>query len=284
VSFLDHIRACNRWDPAGFVPFRVDGSQVGLVRWAFAGHLRQWPNVFRVEAGGVEWVHPAAGFEERSAVMQDVAEALLQQGLISRLHGEKYPVTRGTRRDALFLIDRACAPCFGVRAFGQHLNGFVRTADALQLWVARRAADRHIYPNHLDNLVAGGLPWGLSLEDNLRKECREEADIPASLAAQAVAVGAVTYCRDAQPGLKPDVMYCYDLELPPHFRPRCNDGEVQAFYLWPVERVLETVRDTDAFKLNCNLVIIDFLIRHGYLSQDAPDYLDIIQGLRSPLP
>jgi hypothetical protein len=79
-------------------------------------------------------------------------------------------------------------------------------------------------------------------------------------------------------------MYCYDLDLPPGFEPRCQDGEVQAFYLWPVRRVLETVRDGSEFKLNCNLVIIDFLVRHGYIDQDAPDYLDIIQGLRSALP
>lgn len=284
MSFLDHIRACNRWDPADFLPFHLDGVQVGLLRHGFAEHLRRWSAVFRVDVGAVTWVHPATGFQERSAVIAEVAEALAEQGLVSHLHGELYPVTPGARSEARFVIDRACAPCFGVRAFGQHLNGYVRAADGLKLWVARRSADRHIYPNHLDNLVAGGLPWGLSLADNLLKECREEADLSPSLAAGAVAVGAVTYCRDAQTGLKPDVMYCYDLELPPDFEPRCTDGEVQAFYLWPVERVLETVRDTGEFKLNCNLVITDFLVRHGYISQDAPDYLDIIQGLRSPLP
>ena len=49
-------------------------------------------------------------------------------------------------------------------------------------------------------------------------------------------------------------LYCYDLEVPVDFEPRCVDGETQEFYLWPVERVLETVRDTSDFKLNCNLV------------------------------
>jgi hypothetical protein len=31
-------------------------------------------------------------------------------------------------------------------------------------------------------------------------------------------------------------------------------------------------------------VITDFLIRHGYLGPDTPDYLDLVQGLRHPLP
>jgi hypothetical protein len=137
---------------------------------------------------------------------------------------------------------------------------------------------------HLDNLVAGGLPFGIPLKENLVKECREEADIPPDLAAQALPVSAVTYCRDSEHGLKPDVMYCYDLELPQDFVPRCTDGEVESFRRLSAAEVASLVRDSDAFKLNCNLVVIDFLIRHGLLPQEDPDYLAILQGLRSPLP
>jgi isopentenyldiphosphate isomerase len=284
LSFLHHVHACNRWDPADFVPFRVDGRRVGLTHRPFAEVLRRRPEVFHVSDDGVDWAHPAASFAERSAVMQETLEGLVAEGLVGHLHGEKYPVTAASRQEAMMLVDRACAPGFGVRAFGQHLNGYVRDDDGLKLWVARRAADRRIYPNHLDNLVAGGLPWGTSLVENMEKECREEAGMSPDLARRAVPVGAVTYCRASDRGLKPDVMYCYDLELPPDFEPRCTDGEVQAFYLWPVEQVLETVRDTDEFKLNCNLVIIDFLIRHGRISQDDPDYLELIRGLRGALP
>jgi isopentenyldiphosphate isomerase len=284
MSFLDHIRACNRWEPAGFIPFLLGGERVGLVRRAFAEHLRPWPGTFRLGTDTLEWIHPGTGFAERTDAMRSVLEGLVEAGVVSHLHGEQYPVTTGNRLQARFLIDRACAPHFGIRAFGQHLNGYVRGDQGLQLWVGRRAADRRVYPNRLDNLVAGGLPWGVTLAENLRKECREEADIPAGLADRAVPVGAVTYCQESERGLKPDVMYCYDLEVPADFEPRCNDGEVSEFHLWPVERVMEVVRESEAFKLNCNLVIIDFLVRHGYIAHEDPDYLRIIQGLRSPLP
>lgn len=41
------------------------------------------------------------------------------------------------------------------------------------------------------------------------------------------------------------------------------------------------MRDTDDFKFNVNLVIIDFLIRHGLLRpDDEPDYVAIVHGLR----
>lgn len=284
MSFLDHVRTCNRWEPTDFIPFFMSGERVGFMRPSFAQQLKQWPEVFSVAAGGITWVYLAQDFEARNQVMQEILIELADRGAVSHLHGEKYPVTSGDRNQARLLIDRACAPYFGLRAFGQHMNGFVREGGMLKMWIGKRSADRRVFPLHLDNLVAGGLPWGVTLADNLRKECREEANISRELAAQAQAVSAVTYCRDSDRGLKPDVMYCYDLELPPEFEPKCTDGEVDAFYLWPVDQVMETVRETDEFKLNCNLVIIDFLIRHGYISQDAPDYLQIVQGLRSPLP
>ena len=284
MSYLDKIRACNAWDPHQFLPFLALGQRVGSLRPAFAAELRRWPDRFRVAQDRVEWINPPGSFLERSALIAEILGTLVDAGVIAYLHGEPYPLTAGRRDQALCLIDRAAAPYFGARAFGQHLNGFVRGPQGMELWVGRRSADRRIYPLHLDNLVAGGLPFGIPLRENLIKECREEADMPLELAEQAIAVGAVTYCRDSEHGLKPDVMYCYDLELPEAFVPRCTDGEVESFHRLPVAEVARLVRDTDAFKLNCNLVIIDFLIRHGLLPQEDPDYLPILQGLRSPLP
>ena len=50
--------------------------------------------------------------------------------------------------------------------------------------------------------------------------------------------------------------------------------------LWPMTKVAEIVSETREFKFNCNLVIIDFLVRHGLIAPDHPDYLDIVAGLR----
>ena len=76
-------------------------------------------------------------------------------------------------------------------------------------------------------------------------------------------------------------MFLYDLELPEDFIPRNTDGEISSFALIPVEEVAARVRSGSDFKFNVNLVIIDFLIRHGYLSPDLePEYLDLVTGLR----
>ena len=151
------------------------------------------------------------------------------------------------------------------------------------MWLGRRARDRLIYPGCLDNMVAGGLPWQISLEENLLKECQEEAGLPVELVRQAVPTGMVSYNRVAERGYRPDVLYCYDLELSPGFVPQNTDGEVESFILLPVQEVARLVRETDEFKLNCNLVVIDFLLRHGYVDPEDDEYLELAIGLRSAL-
>ncbi|MCW8906829.1 MAG: DUF4743 domain-containing protein [Sedimenticola sp.] len=284
MGFLDHVVACNTHDADAFLPFRVDQRLVGRVRPAFARYLEDWPELFRVGEHQVELVCREPGMEARSRRLARVLDEMVLQGLLSHLHGEQYAAVTGRELQPLLLVDRAAAPRFGIRAFGQHLNGYVRTGSGLSMWVGRRAEDRLHYPGCLDNLAAGGLPYGISLAENLAKECWEEAGIPAELSRRAVPVGAIGYQRDTEAGFKPDTLYCYDLELPQSFRPACMDGEVQAFYLMPVEEVMERVRDTQEFKLNCNLVIIDFLIRHGYIGPENEEYLSLVAGLHPGMP
>jgi isopentenyldiphosphate isomerase len=284
MSFLDRVAACNLADLRQYVPFRTDERCVGWLRPGFAQRLASWPEFFELNHDQVRLHDGLRGFEQRSQAMAEVIHALIEEGAIGHDLDELYPVTPGERSEVLFLMDRGSVAHFGIRAFGQHLNGYVRRRDGLYMWIARRAQDRRHAPGKLDNLVAGGLPWKISLQENLLKECREEAGMSADLAQQAVAVGSVSYLAESPHGLKPDVMYCYDLELPDGFEPVCTDGEVESFELMPIEQVAEIVRETEDFKANCNLVIIDFLIRHGLLDPEADDYTRLVNGLHRPLP
>ena len=63
-------------------------------------------------------------------------------------------------------------------------------------------------------------PHGLSPQENVVKECEEEASIPQELAQRAQPVGAVSYSSEQAEGLKRDVLFCYDLELPNSFEPK----------------------------------------------------------------
>ena len=159
----------------------VDDLLTGRVRPAFAAHLLSYPDVFQGDASRGVFLNSAiTGFDERSAAVAEVVKGLASKGIMQAPLGEAYPVTRGKREEAIFLVDRVAASWFGFRAFGQHLNGYVRRGEELLIWVGKRAGDRRIFPGRLDQLVAGGLPHGISLADNLAKECYEEAGIGVS--------------------------------------------------------------------------------------------------------
>ena len=281
MSFLGHIRACNTHDPANFRSFKVGGVEVGWVKHGLAERLASFPRVFAVAEAEVRVVDGLDDFASRSDAVEGVLRQLAEHGPLTGWREEKYPVATHFSAAPLMQMERAAVPLFGVRAYGVHLNGFVRGARGIEMWVARRARGKHTYPGMLDNMVAGGQPIGLGIKENLVKECGEEAAIPPELAARAVPVGAISYRQETPEGLKPDVQFVYDLELPPDFVPRNTDGEIEEFHLWPIERVAEVVHDTAAFKFNCNLVVIDFLVRHGLLGPEHPDYLEIVRGLHA---
>ena len=279
MSYLRHIHKCNHYQADNFLPFFVAGLQLGEVKHGFAEQLLKISDSFHRDAEALHWSPPANDFESRNRAMTELTERLLAAGLLPGCRDELFPVTAGQREQAIFLMDRALVPYFGVRAYGQHMNGYIRRNGEIHMWIGRRSLQKPHEPGKLDNMVAGGLPWGLSLPENLAKECWEEAGIPAELAAQAEATGYIAYLYETELGLKPDTMYCYDLELPEDFTPRCTDGEVDEFHLWPLERVAQQVHDTNNVKANCNLVIIDFLIRHGYITGEHPEYADLMKGL-----
>jgi 8-oxo-dGTP pyrophosphatase MutT (NUDIX family) len=280
AGYLRHVAALNPVMTDPIYPWLIDDQVVGWLSADHAERLAAAGGLFEKYADGLRLSSGLAGFAARSAALAELVAALAEEGRIHPPMGEHYPVTAGERHQALCKLDRTAASFFGVRAFGQHLNGFVRDGDQLLMWLGRRARDRLIYPGRLDNLVAGGLPHGVGLASNLVKECYEEAGMPEALARQARPVSVVNYNGISGRGLKPDVLYCYDLELPADFEPVNTDGEVEDFQLLPLAEVARLVRDTDEFKLNCNLVIADFLVRHGHIAPEQPGYVDLVTGLR----
>lgn len=60
-----------------------------------------------------------------------------------------------------------------------------------------------------------------------------------------------------------------------------QDGEVDSFQCLPMDEVARLIAQTDEIKDNCNLVILDFLMRHGYVTPDQPGYLRLLTGLRA---
>ncbi|MGI4976350.1 MAG: NUDIX hydrolase [Janthinobacterium lividum] len=252
-TLLRHVRACNNAVlPGRRAPLRLGDAQIGWVLPETVALLEDLGAAR--EADGLR-LPDAAGLPALSVAL------LGRLGFAPR--GELFDVRATPDGPALAQADRGALPALGIAATGVHLNGLVRRADGLHLWVARRAADKRLDPGKLDHLAAGGVPAGLSPRETLAKEAAEECGLPAALAAQAREVAVISYTMERPEGLRRDRLHCYDIDLPEDFTPRPVDGEVAGFELWPVARAIEAARHTDDFKFNVPLVLIDLALRLG---------------------
>ena len=80
--------------------------------------------------------------------------------------------------------------------------------------------------------------------------------------------------------MKRDVLFVYDLELPADFVPVPVDGEVESFALMDLQSVVDTIANTDDFKPNVALVIVDLLVRRGVITPEQPGFLKLVRSLR----
>ena len=228
MSLLQRIAACHAWTPEAYRPFVVGGEAVGRIAEGFARRLADYP-IFAVDERAVVLDERLGDFDSRSAAVAEALLALREAGALGGWRDEPYPVVRRWGEAPRLQIERAAVPRFGVRGFGVHMNGFRRDADGLRMWVGRRSRNKPTGPGKLDQLVAGGQPHGIGILENMIKECGEEAGIAPELAGRVVPVGIVSYRCERPEGLRDDVLYCYDLEVPADFEPRNEDGEVEEF-------------------------------------------------------
>ena len=274
---LNHVARCHKAVlPGPRRPFRIGAAVVGWVLPEFAAALLRFPAIRR-DGDGLRLE------ADRAPDLWAIGRALAEQGVLG-WRDEAFDVRAEPGGPVLAQLDRGALPAFGVWAEGVHVNGLVRAADGLRVWVGRRAADKAIDPGKLDHIVAGGIPAGLSAARALVKEAAEEAGIPAALAAAAKPVGRIGYAMERPEGLRRDLLYCYDLTLPPEFVPRPADGEVAGFELWPLRRVYATVAGGDDFKFNVNLVLIDLFLRTRLIDPDGAEGRALRQALDGPAP
>ncbi|KAK7734678.1 hypothetical protein SLS53_007781 [Cytospora paraplurivora] len=190
-------------------------------------------------------------------------------------------------------VERFAAPLFGICSRGAHLTAYVRDtkrpsgADGLRIWVARRGADLHTYPGMLDTTVAGGVKAEDTPLSCILAESDEEASIPYEYVQRhVVPTGVVTYVtRSRRTGqVLPTILYVYDLELEEGMQPLPKDGEVEGFYLMTVEEITKAMLGGE-FKPNCCLVMLDFFVRQGVITEEnESDYVEIVTRLRRRLP
>lgn len=235
--------------------------------------------------------------EERSCVVAALTTYWHKKDTFKLLRGwrdELWPVY-GRNGELLFSVERAAMGLFGTMRYGVHLTAYVVDRAAphgLKMWVPKRSATKSTFPGMLDNTVAGGLMTGEDPLECVIREADEEASLPNEIVRhKAQCVGTITYIyitdeRQVGEGgfVHPECQWVYDLELPAEVTPQPRDDEVEEFFLCDVNKVKSDLAH-GKYKNNCALVVLDFFIRHGILTQsDEGDLATIERRMHRDLP
>jgi len=272
--------------------FVVDGSAVGRVLPKSAAVLSRYPDVFEVSDLAVT-LRPETGatVEARSQAVATVLDDLRAAGSVPMLAGwrdEAFAVRSSFFAPPSLVVERAAAGLFGTPAYGVFVTGYTEDAagEPAAMWLGRRSATKPTWPGLLDCLAAGGMAAGEMPMEAIRKEAFEEAGVPEDLLAAIQPSGGVCYTGFDETGwaLKRDVLHTFDLRCPEGWTPTPVDGEVESFTrvsMGELGRMLLRHADEALFKPNVAVVIIDFLLRRGFVSPDDNGYLELLAELRN---
>ncbi|QNM95859.1 NUDIX hydrolase [Chitinimonas koreensis] len=213
-----------RFTSQGLVPWTVDALPAGWVRPDLAARMLD-SALFEQTSGGLALADHLGGPLGRSRALQAFAETLRADGWIDGWRDEAYDWLDDWGR-VRFSLERAAFRTLGLCSRAVHVNGY---RDDDTLWIGRRAAHKAVDPGRLDNLAAGGIASGETPEDTLVRELAEEAGVPGWLAALARPAQIVRTTRLEPEGVHDELLYCFDLPLPPDFVPANIDGEVAGF-------------------------------------------------------
>jgi len=257
MSFLQRLKDCNKHKESNFFKFFIDNYHVGYIKKKKINIIKKFPNFFLFNEKKIFLRKEINNFKKRTYVINQVFNYLLKEKLILSKHREYFPVFRSFQEKPLLKVQRLMGPFFGFQFFGVHLNGFLRKNNKYFMWVGRRTKKGN-FPNDLDQIAAGGLPFNVTIKKNLIKESYEEANINKTLISKSKYDGIISYRVETKLGLSRHILFCYNLELPMNFTPKNNDGEITSFYLWPIEKILKIIKQSRKFKFDCSLVIIQF--------------------------
>jgi hypothetical protein len=284
TSLMRQFRRYPAVDLNQYRRFMVAKQHVGWVMPDFAVALARFPHVFHVDDKAVTLQPRLRSFNTRSEAVAEVLATLRAEGLVPGWRNEFYPVAQGFYTAPLLQRERAATVLFGTLSYGVNLNGFVGRGWAMKVWIAKRAESKPVDPGMMDLIVGGGQPMGISPWNNLMKECQEEAGMPQAVAEKARPVGIITLLAVIKGHMRVGLQFNYDLELPESFVPQNTDGEVEAFLLVPVSELIDRLKSADDFSYDVAVVLVDFLIRHGFVGPTDADFLELIAELRRPIP
>lgn len=157
-GFLWWIAHCNNGTAAlangALTPFVVEGATVGYMTPSFAQGLNRFPALFQLggNRAGLAPALEAAPAAERTAAVGEAMQQLREQGVIGGWRDELYPVLTSFNQPPALLLERAAAPFWGIKAYGNSTFSLGHTSCgvAMHLSPASRTScllsrEHHIY-------------------------------------------------------------------------------------------------------------------------------------------
>ncbi|KAJ4007205.1 hypothetical protein NW752_007816 [Fusarium irregulare] len=252
-----------------------------------------WPTTFTInhetrQVTLTEPPSPQSLTEHANTSFQKAVDKAIDQDLFPILHKEHSEYFRIVGARSFVQVERFAAPLFGIATRGAHLTGYVRDQHGgIKIWVARRSRHLFSYPGLLDSTVAGGIKASDTPLTCIEAESTEEACLPPNLVSNALEpAGAITLANiNAKSKLfHSDIIYVFDLEMPADVIPRPGDDEVEEFVLMECGEVVKRMLKGE-FKPNVCPVMIDFLVRKGFVTEEnEEDFEEIKKRLRREIP
>ena len=227
--------------PHGWLRWRCGDMPLGLLSPQRADLLVQQLPDCSLSPTELVWHAGDASEAQRSEQLQAVLLQARDQGLLTGWRNERFSfwhadcTTPEPQRPAFLSVERSGFRWLGMLSHAVHVNGFLPDG---RLWCARRALSKATDPGMLDNVTAGGLPSGESVQDCLVRELAEEAGLFNLEGLPLQDAGAVRTARREPQGWHDEFVHVFNLTLAAGFVPINQDGEVAEFMCLGAQAVL----------------------------------------------
>lgn len=274
MSLADKIKPYTHADLAGFVPVNINGKQYGWASDEIAQKLGCYPHIWIYDtASGLHLHESLETFKQRTDAVDSCFVQLSSQGLLPVMpdysqFGEIdwFPV--GGTQNPYFIVKRFYAPYLGIRVDSVVLNGY----QDQHYWTSTRSEHVHDSPGKLDIMSAGAVTYGNSIFEGLVDEAYHEAGLSEADLAHAQNEGTIhVHYIDKKNRFINEYFHVFDLNTKGNIIPKTRiPFEVAGYNLMSFDKVMDIIHNTTEYSPKIILVVIDFMLRHGYLDQHDP--------------
>lgn len=285
MSFLDKIQKFKSADTTGFVKLFVGTQCFGMTLPALAKEMATYSAVWCLRDDGLS-LHPDLhDFTTRSdaldAMLRDLSarDILPHEPDYSQFGGtDWFPVGGADRKiNPLFKMRRFYTRFLGVQVDCVMINGYQRDG----YWAAVRSQNVHYEQGKHDLMVAGCVLIEHTIDEEALDEGKKECGLSAKDMPFVKHVQTIQMLSHNRAGyLINEIFYIYDYDTTDRFTPYVVDEfEVDRFDLLGFDDMIKRIRNGESFRSEVMVVMIDFLLRHGYIPPEDPEYPALIELL-----